>query len=122
MDPINSLTHITQLLRKKLSEKPELTKSKIRRESGNVDKQVSSGKQSVEDIKGVIRTRILALDPNERSGKKAALVFIESILAWEFGEEVLDDPKFSEISKEVQIAVTENPDVWNNFQVMLKSI
>lgn len=68
------------------------------------------------------KNRINALDPEERDGQQAALIFVESILAWEFGDAVLKDPKFSEMSKEVQLSITGSGDNWTSFQQMLRSL
>ena len=99
MDPINSIGQIAQILRRKLAN---------RTDSRNADETASrlsdkapADKVSPEEIRRKISARIQSLDIEERQGPKAALIFIESIIVWEFGEELLEDPKFSELSKSV---------------------
>ncbi|MCP4469626.1 MAG: hypothetical protein GY815_02880 [Gammaproteobacteria bacterium] len=79
-------------------------------------------KASAAEIRQLIKNRIAALEPVERESQKAALIFVESILAWEFGDAVLEDPKFSGLSKEVQLSITESEEHWPSFQKMLRSL
>jgi hypothetical protein len=45
--------------------------------------------------------RIRALPEEERTSPKAARIFVETVIAWEFGEQLLQDPQFTDLSKEV---------------------
>ena len=59
------------------------------------------------------------LEPEERHGPRAAQVFVESVLAWEFGDEVLDDPDFVELTRQVRAAMTDDPMLWRKVQSVL---
>jgi len=49
----------------------------------------------VEGLRERIRERIRALPPEE--GRRATRIFVESVVAWEFGEAMLDDPQFASL-------------------------
>jgi len=104
MDPIKPLDAVSQLLRQRMTEK-----------AGRVDAKTTTGTQSAKASAGghvresviVLRRRVkdaLAeldyVQPDQR--RKAMRVFVEHVLAWEFGDQVLNDPRFAALADEVQ--------------------
>jgi hypothetical protein len=124
VDPLSGLSQITQILRKKLSERSSSRVGK------NVDTPLSGfcapspprTKPSAEEIKRKIGERIRNLSADDRRGKKGAQIFVELVLMWDFGEQLLRDPQFTELSKEVVNAMAENSTVWNHLQTLLEDI
>lgn len=104
MDPISGIGQIVQILRRKLGER-----SAPRAGAGVASKTPGAKparKASPEEIRRKIGARIQALAAEERQGPKAARVLVESIIAWEFGDQVMEDPEFAELSKDIVDAIT----------------
>lgn len=63
-----------------------------------------------------------ALTPEERQSWKATQVFAETVLVWHFGDAVLEDPAFAELSRDVGRAMASDPAIWGKFQGMLAGL
>ncbi len=123
MDPINSVSQISRLLRQKLAEnKIDGGHGSGRRAATGAGYYQRAAKLSAAEVRQQIRQRLQKLEPSERDGHQAALIFVESILAWEFGDSMLEDPRFAELSREVQRSITESGEHWAKFRKMLQAI
>lgn len=103
MDPINSIGQIVQILRRKLADRTgqRVGAGSAREKPGRTPAQ----KPGPEEIRRRIGARIQTLSDEERQGPKAAQILVESIIAWEFGDQVLQDPKFAELSRDIVEAI-----------------
>jgi hypothetical protein len=73
-------------------------------------------KAAAQEVERRIRERIARLDPAEQRGQEAIRIFVSSVLAWEFGEEILGDPEFSALSRQVEEALAAEPELLHQFQ------
>ncbi len=122
MDPISGLSEIMRLLQRQLAEKKQQSEG-LEPTDGQAStpakRATTAAKASPEEIQRRIGERIRMLDPEERQGPRAAQVFVESVLVWEFGEELLDDPDFAELTRQVRAAMTDDPMLWRKVQGVL---
>jgi len=118
MDPIHGLNQILEILRRQLSARSSRTPQAGPSAAPGTTKR-SPSRISTEEMRRRLSERIAALDPADQKAKKGAQVFVESILAWQFGEELLHDPEFPDMSREIQNAMTSDPAVWRRFQALL---
>jgi hypothetical protein len=121
MDPINGLSHIMRVLRERLAQKSGSTE-KSSTKSGTPPQKKSAPKAAPDEIMRRIGDRIRALTPEERRGGKGIQVFVESVLVWEFGEELLQDPRFTEIAREVQSSISENSNARDKLVSLLNQL
>lgn len=124
MDPIKGMNQIAQILRQKLAER---NASHIKSSSGSDASPSRSAparapKATVDDIKRKIGERIGALPDKERRSPRAAQIFVEIVITWEFGEQILQDPQFTDLANEVVNAMVENPVVWEKMQTLLDGL
>jgi len=124
VDPLNGLSQISQILRQKFSERSQqATRKKIGTSVSDAYVPSRAGtKASAEEIKRKIHERIKGLSAAERKGKRGAQIFIELVLLWDFGDHLLRDPQFTELSKEVVEAMAGNCTVWRQLQKLLEEI
>jgi hypothetical protein len=122
MDPINELNQIARILRQKLSERSSPLSSKGAGSSTAVSSSTARTcpKASAEEIKRKIGERIKALSGEDKGGRRAAQIFVEVILLWEFGDHLIQDPQFTELSREVVNTMAENPKIWHKLHALLK--
>ena len=122
MDPVGGLSEIMRLLQRQLAEKKQQSE-RLEPTGGQTGtparRATTASKVSPEEIQRRIGERIRMLEPEERQGPRAAQVFVESVLAWEFGDEVLDDPDFVELTRQVRTAMTDDPMLWRKVQGVL---
>jgi hypothetical protein len=122
MDPINGLSQIMRVLRERLAQKSGSTDKTSAKSSAAASSRKSAAKAAPDEIMRRIGERIRALTPEERRGGKGIQVFVESVLAWEFGEELLQDPRFTEIAREVQASISENSNARDKLVSLLNQL
>lgn len=123
MDPVSGLGQIMRLLQRRLAENRRRSEG-LQPTGGEPGAPARRGtpaaaKPSTEEIRRRIGERIRMLEPADRRGPRAAQILVESVLVWEFGDDVLDDPEFAELTQQVRTVMTEDPEVWSKFQVVL---
>jgi hypothetical protein len=127
MDPINKLTRLLEALRLQQSRSGEVRseKSATATDAARTASQSSSAvpvKLSLEQLNRRIGERISKLAPDERHGDRALQQFVDSVLAWEFGEDFLDSDAFTQYSKKVSAAIRSDSRLSGEFKLFLKSL
>jgi len=79
-------------------------------------------KADIQDLKTQIAKRLTGLSPEERRSKRGQQVFLESVLVWEFGDEITSDPAFAQLTAEIQQAIEKESAVSDRFGDMLESL
>ena len=46
-------------------------------------------------------------------------MFVEIVITWEFGEQLLQDPQFTELTKDVVKTMEQDPTTWKQLQTLL---
>jgi len=110
MDRISGLSQLINTLRKQID---PASGRKTRASAKNAVKMGSTtmaetASVSIEQLERRIMERIKALDDDDRNSHKSSYVFVESILAWEFGEHLLKDPDFYEVINKVHQTILGN--------------
>lgn len=123
MDPIDGLSHIAQIFRQKLAEKNHSPATKHDIKASKHSTPPLAAKPSAEEIKRKISERIQSLNTDEdQQGRIAAQIFVETILTWEFGEQLLEDPEFTELSSDVATTMWQDPHTWQQLKQVIKSL
>jgi hypothetical protein len=122
MDPTKAIGQLSRILHKKISESSPKLAQKQKTDASSIRSSLSGESMSIAELKNKIAKRIKELSTDERSGKKGAQVFVEAILIREFGDNILQDPMFTELSKDVVDTMAENETLWNKMQAMLKEV
>jgi hypothetical protein len=105
MDPINRLDQVLQIIGRQMSERATRldTGAKLATPEGAAR---STRRPSLAALKRKVKERLATIDANdERRGEKARRVFLESVLTWQFGDELLLDRGFEEMVAGVQEAL-----------------
>src|SRR5450830_1813032 len=110
MDPINSLDGMAELLRKRIA-------AEISAKGGikSTFKPAPPQGQQVLTTEG-LRKKIVGLvksvdSKDPKYDKKIMRIFVENVLAWEFGEGMINDPKFISLVDEVGTTLENEPSV-----------
>ena len=121
MDPINPLDRLTAILRKRVAENVGL-KGKTQNAQSNAAQQVSAQRNtSPEALRKRIEVSIEALEPKDpERNKKAARIFVENVLVWQFGDVLLNDSRFAALVEEVQRALEQEPGFHKDFLEAVK--
>lgn len=126
MDPVNQLSQIIQSLRQRLN---KTTVSQGTSPAHAADRQSPSvidrrplTRATVTELRDRIGTRIRQLPAEQRTSKLAAQVFVESVLVWEFGDDILQYKKFGRLSTDIQTAITSDVQAWARLQQFLQQV
>lgn len=109
MDPVNRLDQIMRVIGQQMSERA------ARLEAGGKPLPVAgptrvARRPALTALKSKVQERLKALDPEDaRHPEKARRVFLESVLAWQFGDELMLERGFAEIVAGVQEALRAHP-------------
>lgn len=69
----------------------------------------TAARASAKSVRETLRQRLRALDPSDpRHASKAMRVFVESVLVAEFGDSLINDPKFRDLIDDVTVAMLAN--------------
>ena len=125
MDPINSINQLMAALRRQMAERGERSSRSSDTASSSAARKSTprqSTKASLEKIQRRIGQRLQHLQADERRGSPGTQIFIESILAWEFGEDVLTDPRFGDLVANVRETMAEDPALQQNLERLLDKL
>jgi len=121
MDKINGLNNILAILRKQIGG-PARSKRKTEDLETKTDEKVDVATSSLEleELEKRLFDRIAALDPNDPDKQKnLTYLFVQTILTWEFGEKLLEDPGFHELVEKVSELFCSNTKLRNSLDEFL---
>lgn len=125
MDPVNGINQLMALLKRQLAERNE------RSAGSTTGTQLSRSRQpthrapakvTVDEIQRRIGQRLKSIASAERSGPLGTQIFIESVLVWEFGDDILNDPGFGDFVASVRETMSHDPDLQHSLERLLERL
>lgn len=119
LDRINGLNYVMKSLTKRF------TDNISRSNSTKNDKTTSTNSRapaecSIEQLESRIADRIGSLDgDDEHFSQKAVQIFVESVVLWEFGDQLLTDPRFPEMARQVSKSLREHDSLQTKIDTLL---
>ncbi|MCB5191895.1 hypothetical protein LG198_14270 [Methylobacillus arboreus] len=112
MDPLSPLDGIAELIRRKVAAE-SLNKGQFQalgKAGQSQAKTTQSDKPNADAIKHKVVTQIKGISGDDpKRSHKAVTLFVENILAWQFGDELRNDPGFSELVENVVEVLEKEP-------------
>lgn len=120
MDPVSSINQVIQTLRQRLSERaPAASRGKAPKTQNSAASRRPTRLSKV-DIQKKIAEAIKSASGDDEQHR--AEIFVENILAWQLGEDIVNDPKFTEMTKEVVATIATDREQWQQLQNYLKQL
>lgn len=120
MDPVSNLSQLVETLRRQLS--PRLDQSAIAK-PGVKNKLASphhSQPAAVGELQATLAHRIKAINPDDkRRTHKATRIFLETVLSNEFGDVLLNDPRFGELIEEIQATMEADEELQSKLEALI---
>jgi len=114
MDPINPLDKLTSLLHRKIADEAAAAKTgkKSPVRSGELQHRSQTVKRSPEELRKKIISMLQAVDVNDpKRDQKMMHIFVENVLIWQFGEELLNDSTFAQLLGDVEETLKREPTI-----------
>lgn len=110
MDPINRLNRLMETLRQQMATSTKRTETPTAENKPRAP--LRSERPSVEQLRVRIEERIRALPPNDPERRRQARrVFLEAVVAWEFGDQLLLDAEFTGLIDRLQETFAADPEI-----------
>ncbi|WP_316364190.1 hypothetical protein [Candidatus Thiodiazotropha sp. CDECU1] len=127
MDPVSKLTRLLEALRLQQTGSNRANKATAsigtkRSLAQKKNARYIPEKPGLDQLSRRISERINRLPQEERESDKAVQLFIDSVLAWEFGEDLLDSGSFLKYSKQISAAIHNDSKLNLEFKLLLKSL
>ncbi len=111
MDPINRLNSLAELIRKRSASEASARRAERSslqpRDAGPTGR---AGRADVAALRNRISDAVGAIDPDDPArNQKTMRLFVENVLTWQFGDDLLNDPGFANLVTEVQAVLETDP-------------
>lgn len=122
MDPVGRLDQVLQLIGRQMAERAS------RLDAGTLAPSraavtVPARRAALGQLKEKVRGRLRSLDPHDPGRQqKARRVFLESVLSWQFGDDLLLDRRFEEMIAGVQEALQSHPGLEQRLAQLLRDL
>jgi len=110
---ISRLNAVMETLRRQLSETERRSGPDAHRTSTSSSRNAATQpRPSLTQLRQRVLERLKTIDPLDPQRKsRSRRIFIESVLAWEFGEQVLSDRRLDELVEQIHTAMSSVPDI-----------
>lgn len=124
MDPITRLNRLMEALRQQLAGSAKRMDSQTGLfTTTEAQSRGRSERPSIQELRSRVETRLLALESGTPDRKRRARrIFFESVLTWEFGDELLLDNQFARMIDNIQETVEADPEMDRQFDELLSSL
>ena len=123
MDKINGLNQIVEMLQSRLSKGNKKEKTSTAKSPKSKPEARSSEKQTIEDLEFKISSKFKSLNKQSQGYKQSAVnLFIDEVLAWEFGSNITTDPDFAKLKEKIYNSFRENQKLDEEFDKILSKL
>jgi hypothetical protein len=122
MDRIKNINQIMEIVRTQVSGKSsDIRNKKAQTTQGSASSK--TGKISQSALKKKITDKLKAIDSEAPlSMQKSKEIFLESVILWEFGENLINDPGFPALIDKIRSTLDENEQTSRNFDRLIKQL
>lgn len=122
MDPINRLNSIMAVLQRQISETGRHARPGYKPTSGQIP-SIAPAAPALQELKRKLQKRLSAISPDDgQKDHKSQRLFLESVLAWEFGDGLLQESRFDELVDNIQQALSSNPAVASRIRELMTEL
>lgn len=123
MDPINGLNQIIEILRQRLQQGAERIGKRPAERKTSARAASKASKPAIEQLERRLVERLRSLDNDTAEpSRRAVRAFLESVLAWEFGEELLQDARFLEMARDIENQILSDPGLNQRLGALFKQL
>ena len=119
MEPISNAGQLIEILRKQLTKSQNRT-DVSKKTSSKPEATASATPHDIGAVRQNIREKLQRINSNDpKAEQKSIRIFLESVLLWEFGDRLMDDPKFYALLDDVQHSMESDPVVRESLAALM---
>lgn len=124
MDAITRLNRLMDTLRQQLAGSTKRTDAATRQSTaGEVQSHGRTEGRNIQELRARIEARMHALEAGTPDrNRRARRIFFESVITWEFGDELLLDSQFLRMIDDIEKTVEADPEINRQFSELLASL
>lgn len=124
MDSINRLNRVMEILRRQIADSARHLESPHKASaSTTLARSKPAAQAPVEELKRRITERLRTVESSDpRREQKVRRVFLESVLAWEFGDNLLQDSRIDDLLDNIQETISASTDVSRQLDELLAQL
>jgi len=125
VDSVGRLNSIIEVLRRQIAESGRRMEAAGNNTLGNKPRtgSESMARPGLPELKLRLQARLRHLDPADPDkARKSQKLFLESVLAWEFGDSLLLDRRFDDLVEEILQALSSHPDMEKQLTELLVTL
>ncbi|MBI3900267.1 MAG: hypothetical protein HY308_18540 [Gammaproteobacteria bacterium] len=123
MEPINRLNRLVETLRQQIADSARRAGSTAGQSTSATFGNAAQARSALPDLRLRIQDRLRAVDMSGPEGQhQAKRVFLESVLAWEFGDKLQLDQQYTSLLDKIQEAVETDPEFDRQFTALLADL
>ena len=121
IDPVNRLNQMMEVLRREMAE--SAARAETKKTLGAKTQAPIAAKPAMQELRTRLHERLRTLDRNDpRRLNKAKRVFFETVLAQEFGNDLLLDQRLDDMLNSIQETISSNAELDARFNALLEEI
>jgi len=122
MDKIKQINSIYDIAKTHASKKEKSAlNTSTKNAAGTFEKKIK--KTSAAELKKNISDKLKKLDINSESYQKLSKsIFLESVILWEFGDDIINDPSFHQIIEKITSAINSNEKASKDLATLVKQL
>jgi len=121
IDPVNRLNQMMEVLRREMAE--SAARADTGKTQGAKTQAPVTPKPAMQELRTRLHERLRSLDPADpRRLHKARRVFFETVLAQEFGNDLLLDQRLDDMLDSIQATISGNAELDARFNALLEEI
>ena len=121
---VDGISGLIEVLRRRIgAQSQRLETSKRADKNKEADNLRGHRRVNAVELEAGIRNRILELDPEDDDYQDNATgIFLESVLLWEFGDEMSKDEEFADLILKMKESFTSNKDLRDSMDRLIKQL
>lgn len=124
MDPLSSLDNIAELIRRRVFETSsnKIDKSYSDQLSQARQKHAIAKEKTAESVRLKIVKEVKAIDSHDsKKNQKTMGIFVENVLLWQFGDNLINDPNFINLVDDVGSALLKEPSIIDQLNKLMSN-
>ncbi len=123
MDPINSVSQVMDALRRKMSENLETLRLSGKLPAGQGTAARPARARSPADLRRTVGRRVGSVSDNDPAfHQKTAILFVESVLLDQFGENLVNAPAFRELVEQVSTTMIQDEAIASDLRAAIAEL